>query len=228
MSALPQLRRFFRMGESAAGQPSRGLSAAARRALRITAAFIIALVILSQGITAPFEKDQEPQSAQWVVDIVNHGHWLLPHDYYDFVERKPPLYYWCAALISKAAGGVDETTARAPSLIAGAGLAVVVLEWTALEAGAVSGGLAFFFLLGIYGYASRATTALTDMLMTFLLFGAWFTIYPLFDTNEDFQGPRSRAAAPAARTRRLWRTLGAGAILGLAVLTKGPVAIVLL
>src|ERR1700728_4665172 len=65
-----------------------------RRYASLLAAFVIALVILSRGITAPFEKDVESQSAQWVVDIAHHGNWLLPHDYYNLVERKPPLFYW--------------------------------------------------------------------------------------------------------------------------------------
>jgi hypothetical protein len=56
----------------------------ARLAL-LTVAFVIALAILSLGITAPFEKDAESQSAQWVVDIAHHGNWLLPHDYYGLV-----------------------------------------------------------------------------------------------------------------------------------------------
>src|SRR6266851_2693357 len=77
----------------------------APRAPRVTrrrvASFVIALVVLSQGITAPFQKDQEPQSAEWAADIVQQGHWLLPHDYYGFVDRKPPLFYWLTALVVK-------------------------------------------------------------------------------------------------------------------------------
>ncbi|MGH7932099.1 MAG: ArnT family glycosyltransferase, partial [Candidatus Binataceae bacterium] len=73
------------------------------------------------------------------------------------------------------------------------------------------GWLAFFFLLGIYGYASRATTALTDMLLTCLLLSAWFMVYPQLDGEASWR-----------------RTFGAGLILGLAILTKGPIAIVLL
>jgi 4-amino-4-deoxy-L-arabinose transferase-like glycosyltransferase len=232
MSASPYSQHSLRPARGAIGRdaPAAGSLSSARRAARVIGAFLIALVILSQGIHAPFEKDQEPQSAQWVVDIVSRGHWLLPHDYYDFVERKPPLYYWCAAIVSEAAGRVDEATARAPSLIAGAALAATVLEWTTLEAGEASGWLAFFFLLGIYGFASRATTALTDMLMTFLLFGAWFTIYPLFE-NVEAVSPTPGVAGDSTRVHEAatgWRASIAGVILGLAVLTKGPVAIVLI
>ena len=85
-----------------------------RRVASFVIAFVIALVVLSQGITAPFQKDQEPQSAEWAADIVQEGHWLLPHDYYGFVDRKPPLFYWLTALVVKAGGGkVTEARVRA-------------------------------------------------------------------------------------------------------------------
>jgi 4-amino-4-deoxy-L-arabinose transferase-like glycosyltransferase len=175
-------------------------------------AFVIALVVLSQGITASFQKDQEPQSAEWAADIVNQGHWLLPHDYYGFVDRKPPLFYWLTALVVKAGGGkVTEARVRAVSLIAGAALAAEVMMWAAANVGEGPGWLAFFFLLGTYGFASRATNVLTDMLMTLLLWSAYCLLRPLLD------GFAARRGA-----------LAAGLIMGLAVLTKGPVTIVLL
>lgn len=177
----------------------------------IVAAFAIALVILSAGITAPFEKDQEPQSAQWVVDIVHKGRWLLPHDYYDFVERKPPLFYWIDAVVVELTGGrVDEARARSASLLGGAALAAVVMAWSASQLGDVTGLLAFLFIIGTYGYASRATTALTDMLMTFLMMSTYLLIYPLVEGEK-----------------RPGRMIFAGFVLALAILTKGPVALVL-
>ena len=182
------------------------------RLCRIAAAFTIALIVLSQGIGAPFQKDAEPQSAQWIVSIVRDGNWLLPRDYYSFVERKPPLFYWLSALAAKvSAGNVDEVRARAVSLVAGAALAAIVLDWTCAEISTFAGWLAFFFLLGSYGFASRAPTALTDMLMTLLLFSVYVVVLPQLE------------GAPASR-----RTLAAGILAGLALLTKGPVTLVLL
>jgi 4-amino-4-deoxy-L-arabinose transferase-like glycosyltransferase len=183
-----------------------------RRVASFVVAFMIALVVLSQGITAPFQKDQEPQSAEWAADIVHQGHWLLPHDYYGFVNRKPPLFYWLTALVVEAGGGrVTEARVRAVSLIAGAALAAEVMMWTAANVGEGQGWLAFFFLLGTYGFASRATNVLTDMLMTLLLWSAYCILRPQLDGSVARRG-----------------TLAAGLIMGLAVLTKGPVTIVLL
>ena len=179
-------------------------------------AALFAFIVLVQGISAPFQKDAEPQSAEWIQSIVRDGHWLIPSDAYGYTDRKPPLFYWLSALVAKSTGGaVDEVRARAVSVVAGIALATAVLAWTAANVGASEGWLAFLLMLGTYGFASRATEALTDMLLTFLLFAAYCRIATLVDLAE----PQARAAPR--------RTMQAGVILGLAVLAKGPVAIVL-
>ena len=98
------------------------------------------------------------------------------------------------------------------SVVAGTALAVSVLAWTVANVGASEGWLAFLFMLGTYGFASRATEALTDMLLTFLLFAAYSAIYPMLDSPT-----------PDLPRRKIF----VGVMLGLGILTKGPVAIVL-
>ena len=56
-------------------------------------AALFALIVLAQGISAPFQKDAEPQSAEWIQSIVRDGHWLIPRDAYGYFDRKPPLFY---------------------------------------------------------------------------------------------------------------------------------------
>jgi 4-amino-4-deoxy-L-arabinose transferase-like glycosyltransferase len=189
---------------------------ASRTVLRpatLAIASLFAFMILVQGISAPFQKDAEPQSAEWIQSIVRDGHWLIPHDAYGYTDRKPPLFYWLSAVVADATGGtVDEVRARAVSVVAGFALATSILAWTAANVGASEGWLAFLLILGTYGFASRATEALTDMLLTFLLFAAYSAIYPLL-------------AAPPDRSPR--RKMVIGVILGLGILAKGPVAIVL-
>ena len=178
-----------------------------------------ALVVLGLGIGAPFEKDQETQSAQWIEAVVARGQWLLPRDDYGGIDRKPPLYYWLSAGVAGLRGAragaagarVDEVDARIVPCVAGAILAVVAMRWCAAFAGESAGWLALAFLLGTYGFASRATVALTDMLLSLLLFGAWWCVYGLLERT----GERARA-------------IGAGILLGLAILTKGPVAVALI
>jgi 4-amino-4-deoxy-L-arabinose transferase-like glycosyltransferase len=180
-------------------------------AMVAASAFGLALLVLSAGISRPFEKDAEPQSAEWIQNVVSDGNWLLPESYYGRLARKPPLFYWLGAGLTTLSGGrVDELRARVVSLVAGAALAVVVLLWTRAAMGAGVAWLAYFFLLGSYGFASRATLALTDMLMSLLVIAAYCVMFPLLDGD----GSNRRAAV-------------VGAILGLGVLAKGPVVIVL-
>jgi len=189
-------------------------SGAALRPAILAIAAVFAFIVLVQGISAPFQKDAEPQSAEWIQSIVRDGHWLIPHDAYGYTDRKPPLFYWLSALIADSSGGtVDEVRARAVSVVAGTALAVVALAWTVANVGAPEGWLAFLLMLGTYGFASRATEALTDMLLSFLLFAAYCAIYPLLDAP----------ASPGSARRKIF----VGAMLGLGILTKGPVAIVL-
>ena len=191
----------------AAAEP-RGLRSSLLKAL---VAGILALLFLSQGMTAPFQKDEETRPAGIIVDIVNHGHWLIPDDLYGEATRKPPLYYWLGALVAEARGGVvDEPGARAVSLVAAAGIAGLVIVFTSINLDTSAGGLALLFLLGIYGFVSRGAHVRTDMLFTCFVFAAYCTLYP------SVTGRGSIA-----------RVLAAGLLLGLAVMTKGPLAVVL-
>src|SRR6266852_2312842 len=105
------------------------------------------MVILAQGISAPFVKDAEPQAASWIQDVASGNHILLPRDYYGELARKPPLFYWMAAAI-----------------------AVMMLMWTAAFLDLTSGWLAFLFLLGSFAFTSRGTLALEDPLLVAFMF----------------------------------------------------------
>jgi 4-amino-4-deoxy-L-arabinose transferase-like glycosyltransferase len=191
-------------------RPHPGMRLGAQRAVAV--ALVAAALVLSLGVGAPFEKDQEPQSAQWIQAVVQRGEWLLPRDDYGGIDRKPPLYYWLSALAVKAGGaGVDEVSARLVALVAGVLLALAVMRWSAAFIGEATGWLALAFVLGTYVFASRATLGLTDMLLSLLIFATWWCVYLLLEEGG------ARAVSIAG-----------GVLLGLAILTKGPVAIVLI
>ena len=181
------------------------------RALSLAIAGLLALIFLSQGLTAPFEKDEESRPAGIIADIVHRGDWMLPADVYGEVTRKPPLYYWLSAAVAKARGeDLDEAGARVVSLAAGAMLAALVLGYGSVWLGDRTGWLAWLILLGCYGFCSHAGYARTDMLFTLLVFGAYCLLYPAVEGDGS---------------ARHW--LPAGLVLGLAVLTKGPLAVLL-
>ena len=177
---------------------------------KLALAAILALAFLSQGIHAPFEKDEESRPSGLIRDVVQHGDWLVPRDDYGEASRKPPLFYWLSAIAAEATGGsVDEARARAVSVIAAVVIATEVMAFSAGYLGESAGWLALLFLLGIYGFSSRAGHARTDM-----LFSAWYLLYAQLEQH------------PSAGRMGI-RTLSIGLLLGLAILTKGPLAIVL-
>jgi 4-amino-4-deoxy-L-arabinose transferase-like glycosyltransferase len=181
------------------------------RVLAATVALVIAAIVLAQGISAPFVKDAEPQAAEWIQDVAAGRNLLIPRDYYGALARKPPLFYWVAGAITAVTGGkVDEVRARVVSIVAGAAVALAVMLWAQAFLDPRTGRLAFLFLLASYAFASRGTLALEDMLLVALMFGAWCLIYEAVE-----RGPSHLMTA------------GIGVLLGLGVLTKGPVAIVL-
>src|SRR5579875_757894 len=179
--------------------------------LTVALAALLAFVFLSQGASAPFEKDEESRPAAVTLDIMRTGHWLLPRDIYGEATRKPPLYYWLSAgLLKVIHAPLDETGARAVSILAAAALAALVMAQAAAFFGAPAGWLAWLALLACYGFSAHGAYARTDMLFTLLMFAA----YCLMFREVEGEGGDGRA-------------LCTGVILGLAVLTKGPLAIVL-
>jgi 4-amino-4-deoxy-L-arabinose transferase-like glycosyltransferase len=137
--------------------------------------------------------------------------WLSPHFNGALWFDKPPLFYWLTAL-SMRVFGVSEWTARLPSALLGIGLVWATYSLArrayprspevGLWAGFVLATTAQFFLL--------AHAAVTDMTLAFTLLMALLGVYAWVTTG-----------------RGRWMAL-AGAMTGLATLTKGPVAIVLI
>ncbi len=177
--------------------------------LLLVLAAVVAIAAMSQGIGAPFQKDAESQSAMWIASVA-HGHLLTPRDYYGHLVEKPPLFYWLSGAVAWAMGGVNETRSRLVSLAAAVAIAIEILVWTAEYVGAAEGWLAFAFLVATYGFASRATLALTDMLMTFFVLSTLLILFPQLE---------GRASSG--------RALAAAGVLQLAMMCKGPVAIIL-
>ncbi len=58
--------------------------AAVLRLATLAIGTLFAFIVLMQGISAPFQKDAEPQSAEWIQSIVRDGHWLIPADAYGY------------------------------------------------------------------------------------------------------------------------------------------------
>jgi 4-amino-4-deoxy-L-arabinose transferase-like glycosyltransferase len=179
-----------------------------------------------------FVGPDEPRYAWIARDMAETGDWITPRLYGTPWFEKPPLYYWGAAICFKLFG-VSEAAARLPSAIS-ALLATLAMAWLAWR---VYGGETARWLLLLLpttvGMISFSHAAATDMPFSAMLTiamvcaAAIVGIVPARSNRDAVLHP-----APLRRdqdiVRRLWLALILfGVFLGLAVLAKGPAAIIL-
>ena len=166
-----------------------------------------------------FMGPDEPRYAWIARDMVESGDWVTPRLYGQPWFEKPVLYYWGAALSFKLFG-VSEAAARLPSAIS-ALLATLAMAWLAWRV--YSGETARWLLLllpttvGMIGFSHAAATDMpfAGMLSIAMVFAA---ILLGFTRNPYLP------IVPGTP----WRVLiSFGFFLGLAVLAKGPAAIIL-
>jgi len=140
-------------------------------------------------------------------DILARGDWLLPRLNGTPHLNKPPLSAWLIALASWPGGQVTQTTAALPSLLAALGVVAVTywIAWrlfsaeTALVAGLV--------VVTTYGVFDLARAAMPDMVLCLALTAAMAAFLA-----AESGGHRGALIA-------------AYALVGVASLTKGPVAL---
>ncbi len=142
---------------------------------------------------------------------VLEGHLLVPLINSDLPADKPPLMFWWVAAVSLLAGGeVHEWVARLANILASLGALAVLYTVGRRSIGRWAALLAVLVLGTSYEYWETSTGVGTDMPLVFFLAASWGAMYLLFE--EPF------------RWRR-WAVLWGA--MGLALLAKGPVALVL-
>jgi 4-amino-4-deoxy-L-arabinose transferase-like glycosyltransferase len=167
------------------------------------------------GLVGP----DEPRYAWIARAMVETGDWVTPRLYGQPWFEKPVLYYWGAALSFKLFG-VSEAAARLPSAVA-ALLATLALAWLAGRIyGAETARWLLLLLPTTVGMIGFSHAAATDMpfaaMLTIAMVCAAFILKLVRDENTSLLA------------RRPWLALLLlGFFLGLAVLAKGPAAIVL-
>jgi 4-amino-4-deoxy-L-arabinose transferase-like glycosyltransferase len=150
----------------------------------------------------------EARYAQIAREMLVRQDWVTPVLYGHPWLEKPPLYYWCAILSYKAAGGVSDWAARLPSAILCSLMIFFIYVWTRhfrrgvqLDAALITAASAM-----VIGFGRSAST---DMPLTAMFTAAMLCWYG-WHSSQD----------------RGW-LLGFYLFCGLATLAKGPVAIVL-
>ena len=150
----------------------------------------------------------EPRYAQVAREMLARHDWVTPVLYGHPWLEKPPLYYWCAMLAYKGAGGVSDWAARLPSAILGTLMVFFIYVWARyfrrgmqLDAALITAASAM-----VIGFGRSAST---DMPLTVMFTAAMLCWYG-WHSNQD----------------RGW-LLGFYLFLGLGTLAKGPVAVLL-
>ncbi|MFQ5915385.1 MAG: glycosyltransferase family 39 protein, partial [Nitrospinota bacterium] len=155
--------------------------------------------------------NEETRYALQARQMIQTGDWVVPRWSHRPLGTKPPLFTWSIALVSKAAGGVDEWTARLPSAAAALGTIFLIYALGARLFGKRPAFLASLVLSSSFLFWDSARFARSDMLLTFFVTASFVCV--VFGEQ-------------AKRGGFLW-LLGAFAASGLAILSKGPVGLAL-
>jgi 4-amino-4-deoxy-L-arabinose transferase-like glycosyltransferase len=166
-----------------------------------------------------FVGPDEPRYAWIARDMAETGDWVTPRLYGKPWFEKPPLFYWGAALSFKLLG-VSETAARLPSAIS-ALFATLALAWLARRLyGAETARWLLLLLPTTVGMIGFSHAAATDMPFAGMLTMAMVYAAVVLGLTRNENTP--------ILPRTPWLALVLfGFFLGLAVLAKGPAAIVL-
>jgi 4-amino-4-deoxy-L-arabinose transferase-like glycosyltransferase len=178
-------------------------------------AFLLVILVLSYlflffnlGAYSLKEPD-EGRYAEIPREMVEQGRYVVPYLNYVRYFEKPPLLYWLTAASYKVFG-IDEWSFRLPNALA-ALLCVLttfffVSRWKSVRAALISSVI----LLSSFGFFAMGRIVTIDMLFTFMLFAALSCFYEYY------------------RDRKTFFLYLFYLLLALAVLAKGPVAIVLI
>ncbi len=171
------------------------------------AAGFLALLFAGLG-RLPLLDPDEGRYARTAQEMRQRGDYVVPYLDGQARLKKPVFFYWLV-MGAFAVLGENETAARLPSALAAAGTLLWTYsfakarlgERTALTACAILATTPLFFAM--------ARTAVTDMVLTFFVFGATVSLY----------------AGIVEPVRPLHHLAVAGLCLGFGMLTKGPVAL---
>ena len=165
-----------------------------------------------------FVGPDEPRYAWIARDMAESGDWVTPRLYGKPWFEKPVLYYWGAAASFKLFG-VSETAARLPSAIC-ALLATLSMAWLAWKLyGAETARWLLVLLPTTVAMIGFSHAAATDMPFAGMLTVAMVFAAVIVGLTRDDDTP--------ILPQTPWFALLFGCFLGLAVLAKGPAAMIL-
>ncbi|MDV6029878.1 MAG: glycosyltransferase [Phycisphaera sp. RhM] len=175
----------------------------------------IAALFLFVNLGYPLIDRDETRYAEIPREMLVSGNWVLPQLNFQPYYDKPPLLYWLCA-ISYRVFGIGEWSARLVPALAAFGSLLATMWFGNRNLGSRIGLFATGVLMLSVGFVFTSRYLLIDGVLTLLTTLSLFSVY--------------EAIKPAAgkRTLHLGWWLAAGTFCGLAFLTKGPLALVLL
>ena len=177
----------------------------------ITMVIVICIISVLPWIgLGDFSTKGEPREAAVAVSMLETGNWVLPQVYANEFAYKPPLAHWLMAVASLPQGYVSEFTSRLPSALAFIILIGFTLVFFGKRLRFQQAFIATLLLITCIEIHRAAMTTRVDMLLTtFIVIG----LYQLYRWEDKLELKGVPIAIPA--------------LLGCAVLTKGPVGIIL-
>lgn len=177
----------------------------------VIAALAAVTFVAFLGFTHFYSKG-EPREAVVAVAMLNQGDWVLPVSLGADIPYKPPLLAWCIAALGWLNGGVvTEYLSRLPSALAMVVMTVAVFRFFARRSSASVGALASVVMMTAFEVHRAATSCRVDMLLTACMVLALLEMYRHWERRGDTWLPSPWAAL----------------LMSGAVLTKGPVGMVL-
>lgn len=153
----------------------------------------------------------EPRYAQVAREMMKTGNYIVPRLGSELYAKKPPLFFWLITLCALPRGDVDSFSARLPSAVAAIGVVLLTCLLGGMLFNPLTGFLAGLILFTGIEFFWLATRAHLDMTLSFWITLAQFLLYCGYARPQG--------------SRRLYAC--AFFCTGLAVLTKGPIGIII-
>jgi 4-amino-4-deoxy-L-arabinose transferase-like glycosyltransferase len=179
---------------------------------------LLLLVALGLALYVPFLSlrdlwyPDEPEIAEVAKAMYESGDWVAPRRMGQIWVDYPPMLYWAGAASSHVLGGVSELSLRLPNALAAIALVALVCvagsRWFGERAGLAAG----FALLTFQQFAYQAVSYRPDVFFA-LFIAAGLLVY-------------AAGAGAGGPPRAVLRVIGF-ALLGLAMLSKGPLGLLL-
>lgn len=178
-----------------------------------TAFLLVAILVLTTipflGLT-DFNTKGEPREAIVAYTMIDSGNWILPTNSGGETAYKPPFFHWLIALTSKLNGGiVTEFTSRFPSALASILMLLTGFMFYSKRKNSEVALLAAMIAFTTFEFHRSTFACRVDMLLTACIVCALYFLFRWTETG----------------CRKV--PLAAIILMGLGVLTKGPVAILL-